>query len=203
MVYTQALVFGNGMAGRSEHENLVNSLRFLQDFESDKEKLSHCGALMKAQSSSSLGSQCSLEEEEGEDGFLLQLELSKRIEKCLFDAKKASLRCQELRLPRRMTERVAGDILRASVDEPCGIRGALIHLFIENKGTLQNLGTVTPAESLTPTFELSIILRPDVDGWPPLKILFGGGKVLSLRREYRLVKRKLYSSATPVVLEFY
>lgn len=202
MVYTQALVFGNGMSVRSEQENLAESLRFLQDFRSDKEKLSHCGRLMKAQSSSSLGSQCSLEEEEGEDGCI-QLELSKLIEKCLFDAKKASLRCQELRLPKRMTERVAGDILRASVDEPCGIRGALIHLFIENKGTLQKLGTVTPDESLTPTFELSIILRPDVDGWPPLKILFGGGKVLSLRREYRLVKRKLYSSATPVVLEFY
>lgn len=143
-----------------------------------------------------------MEEEEGEDGCL-QLQLSKRIEKCLFDAKKASLRCQELRLPKRMTERVAGDILHASVDEPCGIRGALIHLFMDNKGTLQKLGTVTTDESLTPTFELSIILRPDVDGWPPLKILFGGGKVLSLRREYKLVKRKLYSSATPVVLEFH
>lgn len=53
MVYTQALVFGNGMAGRSEQENLVDSLRFLRDFESDKEKLIHCGSLMKAQSSSS------------------------------------------------------------------------------------------------------------------------------------------------------
>lgn len=53
MVYTQALVFGNGMAGRSEQENIVDTLGFLQDFRSDKEKLSHCGRLMKAQSSSS------------------------------------------------------------------------------------------------------------------------------------------------------
>ncbi|XP_051514337.1 DNA damage-inducible transcript 4-like protein [Myxocyprinus asiaticus] len=202
MVYTQALVFGNGMSVRCEQENLVEGLRFLQYFKSDKEKLKPCGRLMKAQSSSSLGSECSLEEEEGED-VCLQLDLSKLIEKCLFDAKRASLRCQELRLPRRMTTRVAGDILRASVDEPCGIRGALIHMFMENKGTLLKLGMVTPDQSVTPTFELSVILQSDLNGWPPLKNLFGGGKVLSIKREYRLIKRKLYSSATPTVLEFY
>nr|XP_055033249.1 DNA damage-inducible transcript 4-like protein-like [Misgurnus anguillicaudatus] len=202
MVYTQALLFANGMSRKTEQQNLANGLRF-QDFIAHNERLHPCGRLMKAESLSSLGSQCSLVEEEGDEACL-QLDLSKRIEKCLFHAKKSSLRCQELRLPRRMTERVAGDILRASEDEPCGIRGALIHVFLDNKGALQKLGTVTSDESLTPTFELSLILQPDTDGWPPLKILFGSGKnVLSLRREYRLIKRKLYSSATPVVLEFY
>ncbi|XP_052005929.1 DNA damage-inducible transcript 4-like protein [Xyrauchen texanus] len=202
MVYTQALVFGNGMSVRCEQENLVEGLTFRQYFKPDKEKLKRCGRLMKAQSSSSLGSECSLEEEGGED-VCLQLELSKSIEKCLFDAKRASLHCQELRLPRHMTARVAGDILRASTNEPCGIRGALIHMFMENKGTLLKLGTVTPNQSLTPTFELSVILHSDLNGWPPLKILFQGGKVLSIKREYRLIKQKLYSSETPTVLEFY
>ncbi|XP_051505303.1 DNA damage-inducible transcript 4-like protein [Myxocyprinus asiaticus] len=202
MVYTYALVFGNGMSVRCEQENLVEGLTFQQYFKSDKEKLKHCGRLMKAQSSSSLGSESSLEEEEGE-GVCLQLELSKSIEKCLFDAKRASLRCQELRLPRRMTARVARDILRASMNEPCGIRGALTHMFMESKGTLLKLGTVTPDQSLTPTFELSVILQSDLNGWPPLKIFFEGGKVLSIKREYRLIKQKLYSSAAPTVLEFY
>ncbi|XP_067313173.1 DNA damage-inducible transcript 4-like protein-like [Pseudorasbora parva] len=199
MVYTQALVFGNGMSVRSEQENLAEDLSFLQSFRSDRHKLKHCGRLMKAQSLSSLGSECSLEEER--EDLCLQLNLSKRIEKCLYDAKGASLRCQELRLPRHMTARVAGDILRSSTDEPCGIRGALIHIFMESKGTLLKLGTVIPDQSLTPTFEVSVVLQPDLGGW--LKILFGSGKVLSLRREYRLIKRKLYSSATPTVLEFY
>ncbi|XP_016098543.1 DNA damage-inducible transcript 4-like protein [Sinocyclocheilus grahami] len=202
MVYTQALVFGNGMTVRSEQEKLAEDLSFLQHFRSDRDKLKHCGRLMKAQSSSSLGSECSLEEE-GEDDVCLQLGLSKRIEKCLYEAKGASLSCQELRLPRRMTTRVAGDILHSSTDEPCGIRGALIHMFMESKGTLLKLGTIIPDQSLTPTFEVSVVLQPDLGGWPPLKILFGGGKVLSLRREYRLIKQKLYSSATPTVLDFY
>ncbi|XP_048031807.1 DNA damage-inducible transcript 4-like protein-like [Megalobrama amblycephala] len=202
MVYTQALVFGNGMSARSVQENLAENLSFLQCFRSDRQKVKDCGRLMKAQSLSSLGSECSLEEEEGED-VRLQLDLSKRIEKCLYDAKGASLRCQELRLPRHMTTRVAGGILRSSTDEPCGIRGALIHMFMESKGTLLRLGTVIPDHSLTPTFEVSVVLQPDMGGWPPLKILFGSGKVLCLRREYRLIKRKLYSSATPTVLEFY
>ncbi|XP_052430490.1 DNA damage-inducible transcript 4-like protein [Carassius gibelio] len=203
MVYTQALVFGNGMSVRSELETLTlaEDLSFIQHFRPDRDKLKHCGRLMKAHSSSSLGSECSLEEE-GEDACL-QFDLAKRIEKCLYEAKEASLSCQELRLPRRMTARVAGDILRSSTDEPCGIRGALIHLFMESKGTLLKLGTVIPDRSLTPTFEVSVVLQPDLSGWPPLKILFGRGKVLSLRREYRLIKRKLYSSATPTVLECY
>ncbi|XP_056106213.1 DNA damage-inducible transcript 4-like protein-like [Rhinichthys klamathensis goyatoka] len=203
MVYTQALVLGNGMTVRNEQESgLSEDLSFLHCFRSDRHKLQHGGRLMKAHSLSSLGSECSLEEEERED-LCLQLDLSKHIEKCLYDAKGASLRCQELRLPRHMTTRVAGDILRSSTDEPCGIRGALIHMFMESKGTLLKLGTVIPDRSLTPTFEVSVVLQPDLGGWPPLKILFGTGKTLSLRREYRLIKRKLYSSATPTVLQFY
>ncbi|XP_043112962.1 DNA damage-inducible transcript 4-like protein-like [Puntigrus tetrazona] len=202
MVYTQALVFG--MSVRSEQENLAEELSALQRFRSDGDELKHCGGLVKARSSSSLGSECSLEEEEEDAAATcLQFDLARRIEKCLCEAKGASLSCQELRLPRRMTARVARDILRSAAEEPCGIRGALIHVFMESKGTLLKLGTVVPDQSLTPTFEVSVVLQPDLGGWPPLKILFGGRKVLSLRREYRLVKRKLYSSATPTVLEFY
>ncbi|NP_001245246.1 DNA damage-inducible transcript 4-like protein-like [Danio rerio] len=202
MVYTQALVFGMSVRNEPENLTLAEDLSLIPGLRGDGEPLQHCGRLMKAQSFSSLGSACSLEEEEGED-VCLQLDLSKRIEKCLYEAKGASLRCQELRLPRHMTTRLAGDILRLSVDEPCGIRGALIHMYMENKGTLLNLGTVIPDQSLTPTFEVSVVLQADLGGWPPLKILFGGGKVLSIRREYRIIKRKLYSSATPTVLEFY
>lgn len=147
-----------------------------------------------------LGSECSLEEEEREERSL-QLHLVSRIERCLSDAKTSSLRCRELLLPRRMISYIARDILVTSTDEPCGLRGALIHLYLENKGALQKLGNVVPADHLTPTFELSVVFRPDQDGWPPLRNLFGTDKVLRLRPEYRLVKQKLYSSASPTVEE--
>ncbi|KAL0176286.1 hypothetical protein M9458_028616, partial [Cirrhinus mrigala] len=54
MVYTQALVFANGMSVRNEQENVAEDLSFLKHFRSDREtqKLKHCGRLMKAQSSS-------------------------------------------------------------------------------------------------------------------------------------------------------
>lgn len=53
MVYTQALVFGNGMSARSVQENLAENLSFLQCFRSDRQKVKDCGRLMKAQSLSS------------------------------------------------------------------------------------------------------------------------------------------------------
>ncbi|XP_026872876.2 DNA damage-inducible transcript 4-like protein [Electrophorus electricus] len=196
MVYTQALVFGCGISIKPEEDNLAGMLKnVVKHFRSGKESFGAPGTLRKAMSSSSLGSECSLEEEDTG----LHHDLIKRIEKCLTIAKKASLQCHELHLPARMTARVAADIIRASVDEPCGLRGALIHLFMENERILQTLGTVTPAQSLTPTFELSVVFRLDRDGWH----FFGNGKVLRLRPEYRLVKRKLYSSASPTVMEGY
>ncbi|XP_076862108.1 DNA damage-inducible transcript 4-like protein [Brachyhypopomus gauderio] len=200
MVYTQALGFGHGLSVIPEEDNLAGMLRnFVRLFRSDTENFAAPGTLRKAMSSSSLGSECSLEEED----LGLQRDMIKRIEKSLVIAKKTSLQCHELLLPTRMTARVSGDIIRASVDEPCGLRGALIHLFMENKGHLHKLGTVTPDHSLTPTFELSVVFRLDRDGWPPLKHFFANDKVLRLRPEYQLVKRKLYSSAKPTVLESY
>ncbi|XP_063044219.1 DNA damage-inducible transcript 4-like protein-like [Engraulis encrasicolus] len=199
MVYTPALVLGPGMSG--EEETVGDFLRkFVQRFVADENAGQQTGrGLKKAMSSSSLGSDCSFEEE-GEERRL-QLDLIRRIESCLSCAKTASLRCRQLLLPRRMIPSIAQDILAASSDEPCGLRGALIHVFLEAKGTLQKVGTVIPADSLTPTFELSVVLRPDQEGWPPLRNLFGTNNVMRLRPDYRLVKQKLYSSASPIIQE--
>lgn len=117
-------------------------------------------------------------------------------------AKAASLQCSELLVPTRMSMRVARDVLRASEHEPCGLRGALIHLFTETQSGLQKAGTVTLEHDLTPTFELSVVFRAELQRWPQLKQLLGSERVLRLRPEYRLIKRKLYSSASPTVIEF-
>uniref|UniRef100_A0AAY4DU35 Uncharacterized protein n=1 Tax=Denticeps clupeoides TaxID=299321 RepID=A0AAY4DU35_9TELE len=119
----------------------------------------------------------------------------KRIEGCLSQAKTSCLGCQELLLPRRLAAQITADILSLSADEPCGVRGALVRLFLEATDALQELGTLAEVDrSVTPTFEVSVLLRPDVDSWPALWSLFRTGRVLRLRPEYRLVKRKLYST---------
>lgn len=117
-------------------------------------------------------------------------------------AKSSSLPCSELLVPAGMSARIARDVLRASEHEPCGLRGALIHLFTDTQDGLKKVGTVTPEHSLTPTFELSVVFQVDQRRWPPLKHLLGSERVLKLRPEYRLIKRKLYSSAGPTVIEF-
>lgn len=103
-----------------------------------------------------------------------------------------------------MTGRVGQDVVQASADEPCGLRGASIRLYVEDKDGLKSVGCIFPDQTVTPTFELSVVFKADKDGgWPPLKNIFDTNKVLKLRPEYRLVKRKLYSSASPVVHDFH
>lgn len=118
------------------------------------------------------------------------------MESCLTEAKQSVLRCQALLLPRNMISRVGQHILRSSADEPCGLRGASIRLYVESKDGLKAAGSVVPDPTVTPTFELSLVFKVEKeDGWS----IFDSGKVLKLRPEYRLVKRKLYSSASPVI----
>ncbi|XP_036404596.1 DNA damage-inducible transcript 4-like protein [Megalops cyprinoides] len=207
MVYTQALVFGNGMTVVSEEDRLVEFMKkFVHQFTSSSRKdgqslEANCEYTEAIKSSSVewLDPGSSMEDcvEEA-----LQLELAKQIELCLSDAKTSRLHCQELLLPRRLTTRVARDVMLSSADEPCGLRGALIHVLLETKGVLQPLGSITPDRCVTPTFELSIVFKADPAGWAALKNFFVADKALTLHAGYRLVKRKLYSSASPIVRDF-
>lgn len=134
---------------------------------------------------------------------LLQLDVTRQMERCLSEAKASFLHCQALLLPRHMTARVGQDVVRSSNDEPCGLRGASIKVYVQRKDGLKSVGSIFPDPSVTPTFELSVIFKADEeDGWPPLRHIFDSSKVLKLRAEYRLVKRKLYSSASPVIHDF-
>ncbi|XP_029297182.1 DNA damage-inducible transcript 4-like protein [Cottoperca gobio] len=134
---------------------------------------------------------------------LLQQDVIRQMELCLTEAKASTLHCQMLLLPRHMTSRVGQDVVRSSAGEPCGLRGAFIKVYVEGKDGLKSVGSFFLDSSVTPTFELSVIFKADKDdGWPPLKHIFDTNKVLKLRPEYRLVKRKLYSSASPVIHDF-
>lgn len=139
----------------------------------------------------------------GDEERLLQAEVTRRMEECLTQAKASALRCRLLLLPRHMTSRVGHGVGGASADEPCGLRGAAITLYVEFKDGLRCVGSVTPDPSVTPTFELSVIFRADGDAaWTPPLGGLDRHRVVKLRPEYRLVKRKLYSSASPVVHDF-
>ncbi|XP_053180366.1 DNA damage-inducible transcript 4-like protein-like [Scomber japonicus] len=207
MVYTTALSFGHGVRVLSEEESFTNMIGkyFLQ--------LTSPGGM---ESSARRGSVESCDEPDNHSPFanldagleheerLLQQDVTRQIERCLTEAKASTLHCQVLLLPCQMTTRVGQDVVRSSADEPCGLRGASVKVYVEGKDGLKSLGSISPDPSVTPTFELSVVFKAvKDDGWPPLKHLFDTSKVLKLRPEYRLVKRKLYSSASPVIHDFY
>ncbi|XP_049897988.1 DNA damage-inducible transcript 4-like protein-like [Epinephelus moara] len=206
MVYTTALLFGHGVPVKSEEESVVEMIgKYFLQLTSPGSKTS----------SARRGSVESCDETDNNSPFdnmdaglereerLLQLDVTQQIEHCLTEAKASTLHCQMLLLPRQMTTRVGQDVVRSSVDEPCGLRGASIKVYVEGKDGLKSVGSIFVDPSVTPTFELSVIFKADKDdGWPPLKHIFDTNKVLKLRPEYRLVKRKLYSSASPVIHDF-
>lgn len=204
MVYTAALLFGHGTPVPTEEESVIDMI--------GKYFLQLAAPGVGQGSATRRGSVESYEDtdpnspylegfEEGER--LLQQDVTRQMERCLAEAKASTLHCQMLLLPRQMTTRVSADVVRASADEPCGLRGAAIKLYMEVKDGLKSLGTVFPDPNVTPTFELSVVFKAERNGgWPPLKNIFESSKVLKLRPEYRLVKRKLYSSASPTIHEF-
>ncbi|XP_064422960.1 DNA damage-inducible transcript 4-like protein-like [Latimeria chalumnae] len=137
------------------------------------------------------------------------LYLAREIEQCLSRSKKSQLQCQELLIPAGLSHRIARDILRLSSGEPCGLRGALIYILLEGENTSKLLGKLVPDCSLQPTFELTLVFKLDSGTWSNLWHLFstahltlGIKRVLKLSPGFRLVKRKLYSSAGPIVEEY-
>ncbi|XP_068571465.1 DNA damage-inducible transcript 4-like protein-like [Cebidichthys violaceus] len=206
MVYTAALLFGLGVPVLSEEESVVEMIGkyFLQLASPDRETSSARRGSVEScdetdNNSPFANMDAGLEHEER----LLQQDVTRQIEHCLTEAKASTLHCQMLLLPRQMTARVGQDVVRSSVGEPCGLRGASIKVYVDGKDGPMSAGSILLDPSLTPTFELSVIFKADrAGGWPPLKHMFDTNKVLKLRPEYRLVKRKLYSSASPVIHDF-
>uniref|UniRef100_A0A8C6S911 DNA damage-inducible transcript 4-like protein n=1 Tax=Neogobius melanostomus TaxID=47308 RepID=A0A8C6S911_9GOBI len=207
MVYTAAFLFAHGVPLLSE-ESVVDLSCFIPKDSTTGEK----NKMMEGRTTRR-GSVESYEDTDNEslcgtfdatledEERLLQHGVVRQLELCLTAAKSSTLHCQALLLPRQMTSRMGRDVVRSSVDEPCGLRGASIRVYVETKDGLKSLGAFSPDPSVTPTFELSVVFRIDQSGWP-LRHIFDQGKVVKLRPEYRLIKRKLYSSASPVIHDF-
>ncbi|KAM4732050.1 DNA damage-inducible transcript 4-like protein [Anableps anableps] len=202
MVYIAAMPFGHGMSLLTEEQSVAEMIgKYFFQHKSPG----------RVPSSARRGSVESCDERDGnwpsadldagleDEQRLLPHDLTRQMERCLTEAKTSVLRCQVLLLPRNMLTRVGHLILRSATDEPCGLRGASIRLYVESKDSLKSVGNVVPDPAVTPTFELSVVFKVDKeDGWH----IFDSGKVLKLRPEYRLVKKKLYSSESPEIQEF-
>uniref|UniRef100_A0A1A8NNW7 DNA damage-inducible transcript 4-like protein n=1 Tax=Nothobranchius pienaari TaxID=704102 RepID=A0A1A8NNW7_9TELE len=199
MVYTAATPFGHGVSLLSG-EDMIGKYSFQQKASREMSSVRR-GSVDSYDERENCSSFTNLDPGLEDEQRLLHQNVTQQLERCLTEAKTSTLLCQVVLLPRHLLTRIGHHILCSSSDEPCGLRGASIALYVDNKDGLKTVGTVFPDPSVTPTFELSVVLKVDTeDGWPSLKHIFN--KVLKLRPEYRLVKRKLYSSASPVVHDF-
>lgn len=123
--------------------------------------------------------------------------------------------CSKLILPDRLMYNISRELLHLAVNEPCGLRGAMIDLCVErgDQGLLCTVDQIAVDASLVPTFHVTLVLRPESGGlWPRVKKLFKGGKppsamslrrhkTLRLSRSFRAIKRKLYSSGELLIEE--
>ncbi|XP_069026787.1 DNA damage-inducible transcript 4-like protein [Embiotoca jacksoni] len=204
MMFTSALLCGHGLPVLSEEDSvgeMIGNYLFQRTSPGRETSSARRGSVESCEDREDNSHFSKLDAGLEHEQQLLRQDVTQQLERCLTEAKASILHCQVLLLPHLMTTRVGQDVVRTSADEPCGLRGASIKLFVECKDGLKSVGRIFP--TVTPTFELSVVFRADEDdGWPPLKHIFKTNTVLKLRPEYRLVKRKLYSSASPVIHDF-
>ncbi|XP_021469265.2 DNA damage-inducible transcript 4 protein [Oncorhynchus mykiss] len=140
----------------------------------------------------------------------------KTIVESLSDATDTVLCCSKLVLPDPLLHNISRELLHLAASEPCGLKGALIDLCVEQgdqQGELCSVEQIAVDHNLVPTFHLTLVLRPEVGGlWPKVQRLFGGRKAVSPQRQsgrhtlrlstgFRAIKRKLYSSGELLVEE--
>ncbi|TRY59112.1 hypothetical protein DNTS_009556, partial [Danionella cerebrum] len=203
-----------------------SSLRCSPDSEAPCKRLSWSKLMQKLHSSQSLDSDsdnCSSTDDASSDtGSVSESELFDPTEEelCkevvqlvalhLQEAKAGVLHCSKLLIPEALLEHIGQELLHLSVSEPCGLRGALIDLCVQQDGLCESTGQITVDPCLVPTFQLTLVLRLDARGfWPKLQGLFLGRSpaspgtrcALKLSTGFRAIKRKLYSSEQLLIEE--
>ncbi|XP_059386287.1 DNA damage-inducible transcript 4 protein [Carassius carassius] len=128
----------------------------------------------------------------------------------LTNAKDCVLHCSKLLIPETLLEHIGQELVHLSVSEPCGLRGALVDLCMEEDGSCEAVGQIAVDPYLVPTFQLTLVLRLDSRGlWPKIQGLFTGRspsspvvrRALKLSTGFRVIKRKLYSSEELLIEE--
>lgn len=125
----------------------------------------------------------------------------------LTDAKDGTLHCSKLLIPDQLLDHVGQELLHLAATEPCGLRGALVELCVEQRGICQSMGQIPVDPYVVPTFQLTLVLRLEAGGlWPKIQGLFsktapGCIHTLRLNSGFRVIKRKFYSSEDLLIEE--
>ncbi|XP_026537017.1 DNA damage-inducible transcript 4 protein [Notechis scutatus] len=140
---------------------------------------------------------------------LLCANLMKLIQVTLNKAKLYSNRPSHLCMPNELVTQVSKELLHLAYREPCGLRGALIDLCVEQGKVCHSVEQIAVDPSLVPTFQLMLVLRLDSRLWPKIQGLFSSGSAFSpgfsqslkLSTGFRVIKKKLYSSEQLLIEE--
>ncbi|GFR89516.1 DNA damage-inducible transcript 4-like protein [Elysia marginata] len=129
-----------------------------------------------------------------------------QVEASIRSACERELNCRVI-FPAELLSRVAGDILRMSVAEPCGVKGCAIILCLQEKDRTCKIATVFGGSLSPPTFEIHVTLREDTRSWKTFQKVFLTIKSCLLNSNwkssprilhpaYQLEKRRLYRSVS-------
>ncbi|XP_051838140.1 DNA damage-inducible transcript 4 protein [Antechinus flavipes] len=136
--------------------------------------------------------------------------LMQLLQETLSQAKLGSKRPARLLMPSQLVAQVGKELLRLAYSEPCGLRGALLDICVEQGKSCHSVEQLAVDPSLVPTFQLTLVLRLDSRLWPKIQGLFSAGpssftpgfsQSLSLSTGFRVIKKKLYSSEQLLIEE--
>ncbi|KFM65696.1 Protein charybde, partial [Stegodyphus mimosarum] len=146
------------------------------------------------------------DEDEPSERLMACQALVERLEQALREAKLLHLQCGEVLLPHDLIWRIADQVVTASEYEPCGLRGCLIYIHLQDVKKLERrrVGVVKWDPNTVATFEIHLTLFQDNNSWwslrhlIPEKLLQSLGKRSSLviSSHFLLDKKKLYRSSS-------
>ncbi|XP_069835248.1 DNA damage-inducible transcript 4 protein [Dendropsophus ebraccatus] len=132
------------------------------------------------------------------EGEQLCPSLLNMIQRSLDKATINPLRCSQLLPPDDLLYHVGQELMHLAYSEPCGLRGALIDLCVENRKDCHTVAQLAVDPSVVPTFQLTILFKLDSRLWPRIRGLFNmtsvPGHPMKLSPGFKVLKRKLYSS---------
>ncbi|KAG5855481.1 hypothetical protein ANANG_G00049500 [Anguilla anguilla] len=100
-------------------------------------------------------------------------EVVELISRSLSEAKDGPLRCSKLLIPHQLLEHIGQELRHLAASEPCGLRGALIDLCVEQDDVCRSVEQIAVDPYLVPTFQLTLVLRLESEGlWPKIQGLF-------------------------------
>lgn len=122
-----------------------------------------------------------------------------------------ALRCTKLLIPEKLLEHIGQELLHLAASEPCGLRGALIDLCVEQgANSYESMAQLSVDPYLVPTFQLTLVLRLESGGlWPKIQGLFSTKspstpvvrQAIKLSTGFRVIKKKLYCSEELLIEE--